>query len=131
METALRKMTELGQTAQKFFKSGRNMRWIMIACCLIPLAAIFILPAVGVNLGNSLWILMIIICPLSHLLMMRGMHDHDRMEKRGDSKPGDVRPVESDDRVGGQFPILDRDKSNSSVELLVKKKDHKSLRQSS
>lgn len=51
---------------------------IMIACCLVSLvaaAAIFLFKVPG---STVLWTLLILICPLSHLLMMRFMvHDHN------------------------------------------------------
>jgi len=51
--------------------------WIMIACCLVSLvaaAAIFLFKVPG---STVLWPLLILICPLSHLLMM-GLMTHDQ-----------------------------------------------------
>jgi hypothetical protein len=58
---------------------------IMLACCLLPivglgLITIFKVPASTVLLGA-----MFLICPLSHLLMMKFMsHDHKAHQPTGD-----------------------------------------------
>ncbi len=54
---------------------------IMVLCCLIPLAILGVLWAIGVS-GSYLIFGVILLCPLLHLLMMRGMskggggHEH-------------------------------------------------------
>jgi hypothetical protein len=42
-------------------------------CCAIPIVGILVLSAFGV-LGSWAYLLMILICPLGHIFMMRGMH---------------------------------------------------------
>lgn len=50
---------------------------IMIACCLVSLAAAAAIFLFKVSGSTVVWTLLILICPLSHLLMMRFMaHDH-------------------------------------------------------
>jgi len=46
---------------------------IMVLCCLIPLAILGVLWATGIS-GNYLVLGVILLCPLLHIFMMRGMH---------------------------------------------------------
>lgn len=46
---------------------------IMILCCLIPLVILGVLWATGFS-GNYLILVVILLCPLLHVFMMRGMH---------------------------------------------------------
>ncbi len=46
---------------------------IMVLCCLIPLAILGILWAIGIS-GSYLILGVILLCPLLHILMMRGRH---------------------------------------------------------
>ncbi len=52
---------------------------IMLLCCLIPLAILGVLWAVGIS-GSYLILGVVLLCPILHIFMMRGMHkgsDHD------------------------------------------------------
>ncbi len=46
---------------------------IMVLCCLIPLVILGVLWAIGVS-GSYLLFGVILLCPLLHIFMMRGMH---------------------------------------------------------
>jgi hypothetical protein len=46
---------------------------IMILCCLIPLALLAVLWAVGIS-GSYLILGVLLLCPLLHIVMMRGRH---------------------------------------------------------
>ncbi len=50
-----------------------NRSWLM-TLGLVGLGAVIILPSLGISLGALLPFLLILLCPLSHLLMMRGGH---------------------------------------------------------
>lgn len=50
---------------------------LMLACCLIPLAVLGVVLVSGISLGGYLPFAIMLLCPLLHVLMMRGMgHDH-------------------------------------------------------
>jgi hypothetical protein len=52
-----------------------NQSWLM-ALCVVGMGAVLILPALGISIGTLLGFLLILLCPLSHFLMMRGMGGH-------------------------------------------------------
>ncbi len=49
---------------------------IMALCCLIPLAAIFLVSVLGIPLSSLATVALVLLCPLLHILMMRGMGGH-------------------------------------------------------
>ncbi len=55
--------------------------WIMLACCLLPVAAILAVTVFNVPLGTVGLYALVLLCPVGHLLMMRGMgHQHKTNE---------------------------------------------------
>ena len=50
-----------------------NRSWLM-TMCLVGLGALLILPLLGISIGSLLGFALILLCPLSHLFMMRGGH---------------------------------------------------------
>ncbi len=55
-----------------FEKIKQNPFLAMVLCCALPLTAIFALSFLGI-LGSWGFYALILICPLAHLWMMRGM----------------------------------------------------------
>ena len=60
---------------------------LMLACCLIGIGAAAAIFLFKIPSNNVLFGLLILLCPLSHLLMMRfmGHQDHDRHPTPADS----------------------------------------------
>ena len=46
---------------------------IIVLCCLIPFVILGVLWAIGIS-GNYLILGVLLLCPLLHIFMMRGMH---------------------------------------------------------
>lgn len=52
---------------------------IMLACCLIPVAGLVAFYAFNIPLNGIIYGALILVCPLSHLLMMKFMmKDHNQ-----------------------------------------------------
>lgn len=87
--------------------------WLMVLC-VVGMGSVFILPALGIPLGSIGGLLLILLCPLSHVLMMlmmrRGHGDHTTRDKRAvSSKPlavptmaGDTAAAVKDEPVRAQ-----------------------------
>ena len=59
------------------FEAMTKHALLMLACCLIPLAVLGPILVSGISLGGFLPFAIMLLCPLLHVLMMRGMgHDH-------------------------------------------------------
>ncbi|MEO8354753.1 MAG: hypothetical protein ABI621_02460 [Chloroflexota bacterium] len=60
----------------------KSHMFLMLLCCLIPVIGVVLVSVFKVPLNNVLFYGMILLCPLSHLLMMRFMgHDHGSAEQ--------------------------------------------------
>ncbi len=49
--------------------------WLM-ALCVVGMGAVVFLSILGISIGSLFGFLLILLCPLSHFLMMRGMGGH-------------------------------------------------------
>ena len=58
-------------------KIKKNHVLAMILCCGIPLVGILVLSTLGI-LGSWGYYALLVICPVGHLLMMRGMHSNSK-----------------------------------------------------
>ena len=68
-------------------KSGRPM-WMMVLCCLIPIVALGAILLLRVPVSGAGWLVLILLCPLSHLLMMGiGQRTHGEAPNPGATKP--------------------------------------------
>ncbi|OGD84641.1 hypothetical protein A2696_03820 [Candidatus Curtissbacteria bacterium RIFCSPHIGHO2_01_FULL_41_13] len=58
-------------------KLFKNHGLLMIIGCLVPIFAIGLFALFGVS-QKSLFILLVLACPLGHLFLMRGHEKHDK-----------------------------------------------------
>ena len=58
-------------------KIKKNHALAMILCCGIPIVGILALSSLGL-LGSWGYYALILLCPLGHIFMMRGMHSNSK-----------------------------------------------------
>jgi uncharacterized membrane protein len=77
----------------------KSHMWLMLLCCLIPVAGILLVTIFKVPLNNVLFYGMILICPLSHILMMRFMgHNHSSSQQHAEHQhPTNALPAQTQD----------------------------------
>ena len=59
---------------------NRKHLLLMLACCLIPIAGLVAISVFRIPANNVLYFGLILLCPLLHLLMMRGMMSHNHSD---------------------------------------------------
>ncbi len=70
-------------------KGNRHM-WLMLLCCLIPIAALGAIFLFNVQVSSVVYVGIILLCPVLHFFMMKGMmggHGH------GEKTSSDVAPT--------------------------------------
>jgi hypothetical protein len=76
-------MEETKESAFLLKRVKKNHFLAMIICCAIPLVGILGLSYLGL-LGSWGYYALILLCPLMHIVMMRGMHkSHHNDDKHG------------------------------------------------
>ncbi len=70
---------------------GRHM-WLMLLCCLIPLIGLGAIYGLGIPANNVLLFGMILLCPLSHFLLM-GLGGHEHGETPSSAGGGHCAPA--------------------------------------
>ena len=86
-----------------------NHSWLMVLC-VVGMGSVFILPALGISLGSIGGLLLILLCPLSHLLMMlmmrRGHSSHTTQDEgAGTNKPLAVPRMAGDAGAANEEPV--------------------------
>ena len=85
METQLVNPRELNWTSRLRSVAKRSSGVFMLLCCMLPITALLLLPIVGVSLGNGARIVIVLLCPVSHVLMIRFLHRRSHGENGGRS----------------------------------------------
>ena len=71
---------------------NRKHLWIMFLCCAIPIVGLLAVNLLNIPAGDVPYLGLFLLCPLLHLLMMRGMmggHSHSPA-RQGDVVEGEV-----------------------------------------
>ena len=76
--------------------------WVMILCCLIPVVAIIFVRVMGIQLGYWSTALFLLLCPLSHIVLMWAMRHEDHGSPHHSDNPGTV-PVQTPTEITKHF----------------------------
>lgn len=81
----------------------KNHLLIMLLCCMVPMILIFaFLPFLKGKSNYLIW-LFILLCPLSHLLMMGGHKDNCSHNGKEKEKKGEKSDIIKTNKKGGDF----------------------------
>ena len=61
---------------------NRKYLWIMFLCCAIPIVGLLAINALNIPASSVLYFGLFLLCPLLHLVMMRGMMGREREHQR-------------------------------------------------
>lgn len=68
------------------FKANHPL-WLMLLCCLIPIAAIGAIFFFNIAVSTALLVGLLLLCPLLRVLMMLGMGGHTHAAAHAPDKP--------------------------------------------
>ena len=69
----------------------KNNSWLMLICCLVPVLLFLVVPSLGLNKGNAVFILIPIMLLACFMMMGKGggccgAHQDQKKEDEGDNK---------------------------------------------
>ena len=72
----------------------KNQSWMMLICCLAPLLLFVVGPALGLNKGNAVFVLIPVMILVCFMMMGKGggccgNHRHQKKENESDDKQKD------------------------------------------
>ena len=77
---------------------------IMLACCLIPIAGLALISLFNIPLKSAFYYLLILLCPVSHLLMVKYMvHDDDHQlgEAEHNGRQDSISQISKSSKISG------------------------------
>jgi hypothetical protein len=70
---------------------NKNLKLFMLLCCLIPLVGLGAILLFNIPVSSVLWVGLILLCPLSHLVMMKFMlHDGGSNQHDSPARPEQI-----------------------------------------
>lgn len=73
---------------------NRKHALIMVLCCLLPMAGFVAVRLFNVPINTVVWVGMLLLCPISHLLMMKFLMQGHHDDHAQHSTPAATRSLE-------------------------------------
>ena len=77
-------------------KMSKKHLILMILGCVVPMGVFFVLFSLGIPLNKLFFFVLLLLCPLSHIFMMRGMKHHGHDDPASESTKLEARENKSD-----------------------------------